>query len=127
MLQLMSAFALAAIVISAIGLYGLISYSVTQRVREFGVRLALGAQRGAVLRLVLGQGIRLAAGGVALGLVGAAGGLRVMRSMLYAVSPLDPLTLGGVVLLICVVAVLAAYLPARRATLIDPMRSLGEE
>jgi putative ABC transport system permease protein len=127
MLRLMAAFALAAVLISAIGLYGLISYSVTQRRHEFGVRLALGAEAGTVLRLVLGQGVRLAAIGTAIGIAGAIAALRAMRSMLFGVSPTDPLTLAFVVLLICGVALLAAYLPARRATLIDPMGSLRVE
>ena len=127
MLRLMGGFALAAVLIAAIGLYGLISYSASQRTREFGVRLALGAGPSAVLGLVLGQGVRLAALGAALGIAGAIAALRVMQSMLFRVSPTDPLTLGVVVVLICAVALLAAYLPARRATRIDPMTSLREE
>jgi putative ABC transport system permease protein len=127
MLRLMGGFSLAAVLISAIGLYGLISYSVSQRAREFGVRLALGAGPSAVLGLVLGQGVRLAAIGAALGITGAVAALRVMQSMLFRVSPTDPLTLSVVVVLICAVALLAAYIPARRATLIDPMTSLREE
>jgi predicted permease len=127
MLRLMGGFAFAAVLISAIGLYGLISYSVSQRTREFGVRLALGAGPSAVLGLVLGQGVRLAAVGAALGITGAIAALRVMQSMLFRVSPTDPLTLGIVVVLICAVALLAAYIPARRATLIDPMSSLRQE
>ena len=127
MLRLMGAFSLAALLISAIGLYGLISYSVAQRTREFGVRLALGARGGSVVGLVMRQGLRLVAAGAALGIAGALAALRVMRSMLYGVSPTDPFTLGGVVLLICAVAVLACYLPARRATLVDPLRVLRQE
>lgn len=127
MLRLMAAYAGAAILITAIGLYGLISYSVSQRTREFGVRLALGANRGAMLRLVLGQGVRLAAVGAVLGIVGAIAVLRVMRSMLFNVSSSDPMTLGGVILMICAIAVVTAYAPARRAMRVDPMLSLREE
>ena len=127
MLRLIGAFAVAAVLISAIGLYGLISYSVAQRAREFGIRIALGAQRSTVRRMVLAQGLRLSAIGVAIGLLGALAGLRVMRGMLFDVSPVDPFTLAGVIGLVSMVALIAAYLPARRATLVDPMRSLHEE
>jgi ABC-type antimicrobial peptide transport system permease subunit len=127
MLRLMAGFALAAILMSAVGLYGLVSYSVSQRTREFGVRTALGAPRGAVLGLVLGQGVRLAATGAAIGVVGAVATLRVMRSLLFGVSPTDPLTLAGVVALVCGVALLATYVPARRATRVDPLTSLSGE
>jgi predicted permease len=127
MLQLMGATAIAAVLISAIGLYGLISYSVTQRVREFGIRLALGSERAAVLRLVLAHGLRLSAIGTGFGILGAVAGLRVMRTMLFGVSPGDPLTLAGVIGLVSTIALLAACIPARRATRIDPMTSLREE
>jgi ABC-type antimicrobial peptide transport system permease subunit len=127
MLRLMASFAIAAVLISAIGLYGLVSYSVAQRTREFGVRLALGAERTAVLGLVLGQGVRLAAIGAAMGIAGAIGVLGAMRSMLFGVSPMDPVTLGAVVAVIFAMALAAAYIPARRAVGVDPMRSLREE
>jgi len=127
MLRLIAAFAVVAILISAIGLYGVIGYSVAQRTREFGVRMALGAGAASVLGLVLGWGIRLATVGAVFGIVGALGAGRVIRSMLFRVSPADPFTLGVVVLLICAVAVIAAYLPARRATLVDPLTSLRGE
>jgi predicted permease len=127
MLRVMAAFALAAVLISVIGLYGVISYSVSQRTREFGVRLALGAKRSAVLGLVLGQGVRLAAMGAAFGIAVALGVLRLMRAMLFGVSPVDPLTLGAVALTMCAVAVFAAYLPAHRAMRIDPMTSLRDD
>jgi predicted permease len=126
-LRMMTTFALAAILIATIGLYGLISYSVAQRAREFGMRVALGARRAAVLRLVLGEGLRLAAIGAAVGVVGSLAALRVMRSMLYAVSPTDPLTLGTAVLAICAVALLAAFVPAQRAMLVDPMATLRND
>jgi predicted permease len=126
-LRLMAAFALAAFLISVIGLYGVISYSVSQRTREFGVRLALGAERRAVLSLVLGQGVRLAAVGALLGIAAALGVLRLMQAMLFGVSPADPLTLATVAVAMCVVALFAAYLPAQRAMQIDPMTSLRDD
>ena len=119
--------AVAAVLISAIGLYGVISYGVAQRMREFGIRRALGAESRALLALVLGQGARLAATGAALGLVGALAATRVLRAVLFGVSPTDPLTLAAVVAAMCAVGVAAAYVPARRATRVDPMVSLREE
>jgi ABC-type antimicrobial peptide transport system permease subunit len=110
-----------------VGLYGLVSYSVGQRAREFGVRMALGAARGAVARLVLAEGARLALAGAALGLLGAAAALRLMRALLFGVSPLDPLTLSGATAAILLVALAAAWAPARRATRVDPVRSLAGE
>jgi putative ABC transport system permease protein len=123
----MGAFAASALLICAIGLYGLISYSVAQRTRELGVRLALGATGMAVMRLVLGQGVRTAAIGAAIGIAIAVGALRVMQSMLFRVSPADPITLAGVALGICAVALAAAYAPARRAMRVDPMTSLRHD
>jgi ABC-type antimicrobial peptide transport system permease subunit len=119
--------AVAAVLISAIGLYGVISYGVAQRMREFGIRRALGAESTALLSLVLGQGARLAATGAALGLVGALAATRILRAVLFGVSPTDPLTLAAVVAAMCAVGVAAAYVPARRATRVDPMVSLREE
>jgi predicted permease len=119
--------AIAAVLISAIGLYGVISYGVAQRMREFGIRRALGAESSALLGLVLGQGMRLAASGAALGLLGALAAMRVLRAMLFGVSPTDPLTLAAVVAAMCAVGVGAAYVPALRATRVDPMEALREE
>jgi predicted permease len=119
--------AVAAVLISAIGLYGVISYGVAQRMREFGIRRALGAESTALLSLVLGQGARLAATGAALGLVGALAATRILRAVLFGVSPTDPLTLAAVVAAMCAVGVAAACVPARRATRVDPMVSLREE
>jgi predicted permease len=127
MLRMMTTFALAAILIATIGLYGLISYSVAQRTREFGMRLALGARRSAVLRLVLGEGVRLAVIGAAIGVAGAIGVLRVMQSMLFGVSAMDPLTLGAAVVIICAIATVAAYVPAQRAMLVDPMTTIRSD
>jgi putative ABC transport system permease protein len=124
---MMIGFAAAAVLIAAIGLYGVISYGVTQRVREFGIRRALGAETGALISLVIGQGVRLAGLGAALGLIGALATTRLMRSLLYGVTPTDPLTLVAVVVAMCGVGLAASYLPARRASMADPMQSLREE
>lgn len=124
---MMVGFAAAAVLIAVIGLYGVISYGVAQRVREFGIRRALGADSTALLSLVLGQGVTLAAVGALLGLVGALATTRLMGSLLYGVSPGDPVTLGAVVLAMCAIGLAASYLPARRASLVDPMESLREE
>jgi ABC-type antimicrobial peptide transport system permease subunit len=127
LLRLMAGFALAAVLMSAVGLYGLVSYSASQRAREFGVRTALGASRGAVLRLVLAQGLGLAATGAAIGLAGSLATAGVTRSLLFGVSPSDPLTLAGVAAAVCGVSLIAAWIPAWRATRMDPMASLRRE
>ena len=114
-LFLVGLFAWLAIALAAIGTYGVISYPVSRRTHEFGLRLALGANRWHVVRLVLGQSAVLAATGVALGLLGALALGRVLRSLIYEVSPADPITFATVALLVVAVAVLACYLPARRA------------
>jgi len=111
-------------VLATVGLYGVIAYSVTQRTREMGIRLALGADRPAVLRLVMSQGARLTAIGVVTGLLAAAALTRVMVSMLYGVSALDPMTFALVGVVLGLVAVLASYFPARRATRVDPVVAL---
>ena len=126
-MSLLVAFAALALVLSAVGLYGVIAYSVSQRTREMGIRLALGADRSAVLRLVLSQGARLTAAGLIVGLAGAAGLTRVMASMLYGVAPLDPVTFGLVGVVLGLVAVVASYFPARRATRVDPVVALRAE
>ncbi len=122
-----SLFALLALFVASIGLYGVMSYLVSQRTREFGIRLAIGASRGAVLRQVLGQGAKLAAIGVCIGLAGAALLGRLIASLLYGVRPLDVATLAGVSILLAAVALLASYIPARRAANADPMNSLRYE
>ncbi|HXJ96949.1 MAG TPA: ABC transporter permease [Terriglobia bacterium] len=126
-LFLVALFAVLAIALAAIGTYGVISYSVSRRTHEFGLRLALGASRWHVVRLVLGQSTVLAASGVALGLLGALALARVLRSLIYEVSPADPVTFATAALLVLAVAVLACYLPARRATESDPMSALRAE
>jgi ABC-type lipoprotein release transport system permease subunit len=115
------------LLLAAIGVYGVLSYSVSQRTQEIGVRVALGAGRLDILRLVVGHGLVLAAIGVGVGLVLAAAAMPAARSLLYRVSPFDPLTFGAVATFLVVVAFLASYVPARRATLVDPVVALRGE
>ena len=120
-------FGAAALFLAGVGVYGVLSFSVSQRTQEMGVRMALGASRAAVLGLVVRQGVMLASFGVMAGLVGAVGITRVIRSLLYNVTPTDPLSFGGVTLFLVGVAILASYLPARRATNVDPIIALRNE
>jgi putative ABC transport system permease protein len=120
-------FAAAALLLAAVGIYAVISYVVAQRTREFGIRLALGAQSGAVLKLVIGQGVKLTLIGLALGLAGAFMLTRAMSFFLFGVTATDPLTFISVSLLQAAVALLACYLPARRATKVDPLIALKAE
>lgn len=121
---LLGAFAALAMALAAIGIYGVLAYSVTQRTREIGVRLALGAGQGTVLRLVLKQGMILALVGTVLGLAGAWGLTRLMTTLLFEVSVTDPVTYASVAALLVLVALLACWIPARRATKVDPMVAL---
>ena len=125
--SLFATFATLALALGAIGIYGVISYSVSQRTREIGIRMALGARRTEVLRLVVGQGTRLALIGVAIGLAGALALTRLMGSLLYGVRATDPLTYLAVAVLLMIVAVSASYLPARRAMQVDPIVALRYE
>jgi putative ABC transport system permease protein len=124
---LMSLFALLALSLAAIGIYGVMAYAVTRRVHEIGIRLALGAQQKDVLRLVLGRGLWIALAGVAFGLAGSVALTRAMAGLLYDVTPTDPAILAGVSILLSLVALLACYAPARRATRIDPIVALRYE
>jgi putative ABC transport system permease protein len=124
---LLSIFAGLALMLSAVGIYGVMAYVVAQRTREMGIRLAMGAEPRDILRLVLRQGGKLAVAGVAIGVVAALGMMRVLTSLLYGVSAADPLTYAGVAVLLMLVALAACYLPARRATRVDPMMALRYE
>ena len=124
---LLGCFGAVALVLAAVGVYGLVSYGVSHRTREFGIRMALGADRGAVLRLVVGHTFLLAGAGLLLGVAGALVATRILRGLLYGVGPGDPSALGGAGLLLLGVAVAASWLPARRATKVDPMVALRSE
>jgi predicted permease len=126
-LLLFGAFAGIALILAAIGIYGVLSYTTRRRVREIGIRMALGAGRSDALKLVVGQGFRLALIGVGMGVVGALVLARFLASLLYGVEPADPLTFGAVSLLLTAVALFASYFPARRATYVDPMVALRYE
>jgi putative ABC transport system permease protein len=123
-MRLLGAFAIIALFLALIGVHGVLSYTVSQRRRELGVRLALGAERRNVLSMVVGQGMRLVAVGLVIGLLAAAAGTRLLSTLLFGVDTIDPLTFGAVSLLVGTVALVAAWLPARRATAIDPAITL---
>jgi putative ABC transport system permease protein len=126
-MQLVSGFAILALLLSAVGIYGVIAYSVAQRTHEIGVRMALGAERMDVLRLVLREGFAIAAGGIALGLVGAAALTSVMTTLLFGVTARDPLTFVAGAGLLLLVALFASYIPALRATRVEPVTALRAE
>jgi predicted permease len=121
---LLGLFAGAGLLLALVGMYGLIAYSVAQRTKEMGIRRALGAQQADVLRLVLGQGLRLTLAGAGLGIAGALALTRVLKGLLFGVSATDPSTFAGITLLLVLVALAASYIPAHRATLIDPAAAL---
>ena len=124
---MMAAMAVLALLMAAMGTYGVLAYAVAARTREIGIRMALGARPADVLRLVVGNGARLAAGGIALGLVGTYATTRLLSAALFRVSPSDPLTFAGIALLMGIVALLASYVPARRALSVDPVVALRAE
>jgi putative ABC transport system permease protein len=121
---LLSSFAGVALLLAMLGIYGVIAYSVAQRTQEVGIRRAMGAQEGDILRWILGQGLRLTLAGVLLGIGGALALTRVIKSLLFQTTTTDPAAFIGVALLFVVVALLASFIPARRATRIDPMTAL---
>ena len=125
--QLLAIFACLALLLAAIGSYGVLSYMVSERRREIGIRMALGADRASVLRMVLTQGLRLTLAGMLVGLSAAFALSRLIASLLFGVTPTDPLTISAVVGLISFVALVACYLPAHGATRVDPMLVLREE
>jgi putative ABC transport system permease protein len=123
----LSAFAGVALLLAIVGIYGVMSYLVVQRTREIGIRMALGAHRRGVIRLVVGHGMKLALAGVTLGLAGALALTRLMSSLLFDMSPTDPLTFAAVSLILAAVSLVATYVPARRASRVDPMLALRHE
>ncbi|HEX6732046.1 MAG TPA: FtsX-like permease family protein, partial [Pyrinomonadaceae bacterium] len=126
-MSLIGLLAFVALVLSAVGVYGVISISVSERTQEMGIRMALGARKGHVLALVLGQSARIAVFGIVVGLLGAFALTRLLSTLLFEVSPTDPITFASVAVLLGVVAFVACYIPARRATKVDPLVALRYE
>jgi ABC-type antimicrobial peptide transport system permease subunit len=125
-LEMILLFALTALLLSGLGVYGTVSYIVSERTRDIGIRIALGAQRKTILRMVLSQGLALALAGAAVGLAGALIAAHLMAGLLYGVSPSDPLTFIGLTAVLVLVALAACYIPARRAMRVDPIVALRE-
>jgi putative ABC transport system permease protein len=121
------AFASTAMLLAAVGIYGVMSYSVLQRTREVGIRMALGAEGRDVLRTLIGEGLRLAMAGVVLGVIGALLISRLLGTMLFQISPTDPTTFVSVAAVLTAVALLACYVPARRATRVNPLTALQSD
>jgi len=126
-MEMVGLFALTALLLAGLGIYGTISYVVGERTHEIGIRLALGARRGKILSMVLLEGLELAIGGAALGLGAAFITAHLMAGLLFGVTPTDPLTFIGVTVLLTVVALLASYIPAMRAMRVDPLVALRYE
>jgi ABC-type antimicrobial peptide transport system permease subunit len=126
-MRMVALFALTALLLASLGIYGVISYMVSERTHEIGIRVALGARRGNILRMVLQQGFGLAITGSAVGLLCATLVSRLMAGMLYGVAPTDPITFAAVAVLLIAVALLACWIPARRAVQVDPITALRYE
>jgi putative ABC transport system permease protein len=126
-LLLLEVFSAVALVLAIVGIYGVVNYTMTQRIHEIGLRIALGAQTRDVLKLIVGQAMKLALIGISLGMLGAFALTRLMKSLLFGVSSTDPMTFAVVALLLVLAALLAAWLPAWRATRVDPMIALRSE
>lgn len=124
---MLAVFGMLALVLAAVGLYGVLAYSVAQRSREVGIRMALGATSSDVLKLVIRHGLAMTLAGIAIGLTAALGLTRFIKAMLYGVSPTDGLTMAGVAAMMVAVALAACYLPARRAMSIDPVRAMRHD
>jgi putative ABC transport system permease protein len=125
--MILATFGIVAILIAAVGLYGVVSHSVTERTREIGLRMALGAEQSTILRLFVGQGLMTAATGIVVGVAGALGLSSWLRQILFGVEPTDPATLAVVATILLIVALIACYVPARRATRVDPLVALRAE
>jgi putative ABC transport system permease protein len=126
-MMLLVVFAVAALLLAAVGIYGVIAYTVSQRTQEIGIRMALGAQQRDVLRMIVGQAGLLAVAGIVLGAGGAAMLTRFMADLLFEVRPRDPMTFAAVAAMLAIVAIAASYLPGRRATRVDPVIALRAE
>jgi putative ABC transport system permease protein len=126
-LTILAVFAGVALLLASVGIYGVMAYTFSQRTHEIGVRVALGAQRSDILRMALGEGMLLVAIGLGVGLIGAAIVTRFLRSMLFSVTATDPLTFASIALLLAAVALLACFIPAQRATQVDPLVALRED
>jgi putative ABC transport system permease protein len=123
----LSVFGLLGLIIAGVGIYGVTSYVVTERTREIGIRMALGASTGAVLKMAVGYGLKLVLAGVVIGLIAAFALTRLMSTLLFGVTPTDPTTFAVISVLLVLVAAVASYIPARRATKVDPLVALRYE